>query len=84
MGGATYGNHPVQRTFCSTCGAPIAYVDARLDDQIFFMLGAMDYPERYPPTVHGYVGEKLAFLRIDDGLPRFEKNTVPRPEGTSC
>ncbi|TCR70975.1 GFA family protein [Rhizobium sp. BK376] len=60
--GASYGNHPVQRSFCSACGAPIAYVDARLEEQIFFVLGAMDRPELYPPTVHGYVGEQLPFL----------------------
>ena len=80
---STYGEAPVTRSFCGTCGAPLAYTDARLGDQIFMMLGAMDAPENYPPTVHGYVREELPFFHLDDGLPRMETNTVPRPEGAT-
>jgi hypothetical protein len=79
--GSTYGKAPVSRSFCGHCGAPIAYADARLPDRIFFMLGAMDAPENYPPRVHGYVHEQLPFFHIDDGLPRMETMTVPRPSG---
>ncbi|MCF3640777.1 GFA family protein [Rhizobium sp. TRM95111] len=79
--GAAYGEAPVERRFCATCGSPISYADARLDGQIFLMLGAMDRPEDYVPTVHGYTREKLPYLHIDDGLPRRETTTVPRPEG---
>ncbi|MFK4769108.1 GFA family protein [Rhizobium sp. ZW T2_16] len=52
--GSSYGKDPIQRTFCPTCGSPIAYCDGRIDDQIFFMIGAMDHPEQYPPLAHGY------------------------------
>jgi hypothetical protein len=79
--GSTYGKAPVSRSFCAICGAPIAYRDERLPDRIFFMLGAMDAPENYPPRVHGYVHEQLPFFHIDDGLPRMETMTVPRPSG---
>lgn len=78
---ATYGTAPVKRSFCGNCGAPIAYTDERLSDRIFFMLGAMDAPENYPPRMHGYVGEQLPFFHVDDGLPRMETMTVPRPSG---
>ena len=81
--GASYGQAPVKRSFCTTCGAPIAYTDDRLADQIFFMLGAMDRPENYPPSVHGYVREELPFFHLADGLPRMEGNTVPRPTETT-
>lgn len=77
--GATYGKGSVSRSFCADCGAPIAYRDARLPDQIFFMLGAMDTPENFPPRVHGYVREQLPFFHLDDDLPRMDTNTVPRP-----
>jgi len=80
---STYGEAPVTRNFCGTYGTPLAYTDARLGDQIFMMLGAMDAPENYPPTVHGYVREELPFFHLDDGLPRMETNTVPRPEGAT-
>ena len=79
--GSTYGQTPVKRSFCGTCGAPIAYTDERLGDQIFIMLGAMDAPENHPPRVHGYVRQELPFFHLDDGLPRLETNTVPRPDG---
>jgi hypothetical protein len=79
--GSTYGKAPVSRSFCANCGAPIAYRDERLGDRIFFMLGAMDAPEKYPPRVHGYVREQLPFFHIDDGLPRLETMTAPRPSG---
>ena len=80
---STYGTAPVSRSFCGTCGAPIAYFDARLPDQIFMMLGAMDEPKNYAPTVHGYISSALPFLHLDDDLPRMETNTVPRPQGAS-
>ena len=80
---STYGAPPVKRSFCSACGAPIAYEDDRIGDRIFFMLGAMDAPELYPPQVHGYVGQQLPFLHIDDDLPRMDTNTVPRPKEES-
>ncbi|WP_440981477.1 GFA family protein [Shinella sumterensis] len=77
--GSTYGQHPIQRSFCPTCGAPIAYRDARISEQVFFMIGAMDHPEQYPPTMHGYAGSQLPFVHIADGLPRKKSNTALRP-----
>jgi hypothetical protein len=78
--GATYGADPIARSFCATCGAPIAYSDARIAHQIFFMLGAMDNPEKYPPSVHGFVSEELPFFHLNDGLPRMQTHTAPRPD----
>jgi hypothetical protein len=75
---STYGKAPISRSFCGKCGAPLSFLDQRLPDQIFMMLGAMDTPEKYPPTAHGYVHEALPFFHFDD-LPRLEANTVPRP-----
>ena len=41
-------NGPVTRSFCATCGSPIAYVDEpHRRDRIYFMLGAMDAPQDY-------------------------------------
>lgn len=77
---STYGEHPVKRSSCPICGAPIAYRDTRIDDQVFIMLGAMDYPENYAPTIHGYVNEQLPFFRVDDDLPRLKRHKAPRPD----
>ncbi len=78
----TYVNGPVTRSFCGTCGAPIAYVDERIGETTYFMLGAMDAPANYKPTLHAYVREQLPYLHMPDGLPRHVASSVPRPDGT--
>lgn len=78
---AHFGTAPVSRAFCSKCGSPVSYEDSRLAHQVHLMLGAMDDPKNFAPSIHGYVKEQLPFLHIDDGLPRTETMTVPRPEG---
>jgi hypothetical protein len=75
----SFDNGPVTRSFCATCGTPIAYTDSRIGDRVYFMLGAMDMPALYRPTVHAYVREQLPFLHMPDGLPREVKTSVPRP-----
>ena len=76
----TYVNGPVTRSFCGSCGSPIAYVDSRIGATIYFMLGAMDAPQDFRPTLHAYVREQLPFLHMPDGLPRHVKSSVTRDE----
>jgi len=78
-----YENGAVSRSFCTVCGSPIAYVDQRLAGHIYFMLGAMDVPANYKPTRHAYVREQLPYVHMPDGLQRFVKTSVPRPDGTA-
>ena len=77
-----FDNGSVTRSFCGTCGSPIAYADGRIGDHLYFMLGAMDAPEKYKPTLHAYVREQLPFVHMPDGLPRHLRTSVPRPDGT--
>ncbi|MDN2578456.1 GFA family protein [Aquibium sp. ELW1220] len=77
-----FENGPASRSFCATCGSPIAYTDARLENQIWFMLGAMDSPKDYKPTLHAYVREQLRYVHMPDDLPQLERSSVPR-SGTS-
>ncbi|NDW04567.1 GFA family protein [Jiella pacifica] len=76
--GKRYGRDPVARSFCETCGAPIAYEDTRLADEIFFNLGAMDRPERYEPTVQAFLPERLPFRCLVVDLPGHDGMSVPR------
>lgn len=75
----TYGNGPVTRSFCGVCGSPIAYVDARLEGRIYLMLGIMDAPEKYEPTLHSWANQRLPYVHMNDGLPRLEGMSVLRP-----
>ncbi|MBP0616279.1 GFA family protein [Jiella mangrovi] len=77
--GRGYGSGPTRRSFCETCGAPIAYYDTRLPDRIYFNLGAMDAPHRYEPTLQAYAAERLPFACIAIDLPARDKGGVPRP-----
>jgi hypothetical protein len=76
---ATHINGEVTRSFCPVCGSPISYFDRRIPGRVYFMLGAMDAPENYRPTVHAYVSEKLPYVHMPDGLPTCEKTSVTRP-----
>ena len=76
----TFENGTVTRSFCGACGSPIAYLDQRLADQVYFMLGAMDMPANYKPTLHAYVREQLPYVHMPDGLDRYPKTSVPRPD----
>ncbi len=78
----TFDNGAVTRSFCGVCGSPVAYADARIGERLYFMLGAMDAPEKYKPTLHAYVREQLPYLHMPDGLPRHLKTSVPRPDET--
>ncbi|GIL02208.1 MAG: aldehyde-activating protein [Alphaproteobacteria bacterium] len=80
---ATWVSGPVTRSFCVVCGSPIAYFDRRIGGRVYFLLGAMDAPQNYRPTLHAHVAEKLPFLHMPDGLPRFDGTSVARPRETT-
>ena len=46
------------------------------------MLGAMDHPQDYKPTLHAYVREQLPYVHMSDDLPRLVRSSVER-SGTS-
>jgi hypothetical protein len=79
----TFVNGAVTRSFCGICGSPIGYDDARLAGQAYFMLGAMDRPEKFEPALHAWVSEQLPYVHMNDGLPRLPGTSVPRPDGMS-
>ena len=68
-----YSSSPgVRRSFCADCGTPLCYEADRCDDQIHMYVSVMDRPDDFVPTKHVFVGEKISWLELDDGLPRKE------------
>ena len=63
----------IGRLYCSTCGSPIAYVDARLPNEIYFYLGVMDQQAELVPRLHSWVSEKLPWFDIRDHLPTYKR-----------
>ena len=69
---ATYASSPgVRRSFCGACGTPIAYEADRFPGEIHLYVCTLDDPAAVEPTGHVHAGEQLAWLHLNDGLPRY-------------
>ncbi|MGH6883952.1 GFA family protein [Hypericibacter sp.] len=64
----------VTRSFCATCGSPLAYEGDRWPDEIHIHVGTLDHPEAIQPQVHVYTVHQIPWLQLADGLPK-----VPMP-----
>lgn len=59
----------IDRLFCETCGARLA--SWRTDGSaVGVALALFDDRDAFRPTEHIWVSEKVAWLRLDDGLPQ--------------
>ena len=54
------------------CGTSLAYRHDTHPEEIDLTAGSLDAPERITPTDHIWIGEKLAWLELADGLPQLE------------
>jgi len=60
----------VERTFCADCGTPLTYRHAAFADEIDVAAGSLDRPDDAPPAHHTWTSQKLAWVKIADGLPQ--------------
>jgi hypothetical protein len=71
----TFNSSPgVARSFCATCGSPLAYVGERWPDEIHIHVGTLDRPEAIQPQAHVYTVHQIPWLKLADGLPK-----IPMP-----
>lgn len=69
---AEYRSSPaVTRGFCARCGCSLTYRHEGRADQIDVTLVTLDAPARFVPLTHVWVGDRLPWESIDDGLPQF-------------
>jgi hypothetical protein len=61
----------VTRRFCGQCGSPLTYQSADRPDRIDVMTCSLDDSDAFPPTFHVWVGDKLAWEQVSDGLPAY-------------
>jgi len=67
-----YNSSPgVVRRYCGKCGTPLSYEGARWPGEVHILAGTLDDPGAVAPKVHVYVGEKLPWVTLADGLPRY-------------
>jgi hypothetical protein len=62
----------VTRQFCDRCGTQLTYQDAEYEQSIYVTVGSLDDPTAVAPRDHIWASRMLPWLRLDDGLPRYE------------
>lgn len=64
----------VERGFCGKCGTSLTYVaEEGWPGQVSVLAPTLDDPEIAAPTAHMYVEHRIAWVKLDDGLPTHEK-----------
>jgi hypothetical protein len=66
----------VERLFCRDCGSPVAYRSERFSGEIHFYAASLDDPAAVTPQFHVYWSERVPWIELADGLPRFERSAV--------
>ena len=61
----------VTRGFCPACGTSLTYRHEARARDIDVTLATLDDPTLLAPQVHVWVGDKLPWVSINDGLPQF-------------
>ncbi|HEY1385648.1 MAG TPA: GFA family protein [Dongiaceae bacterium] len=64
----------VRRLFCGHCGTPMAFESARWPDETHFYAASLENPRDFAPQFHVHCAEQLPWIKLDDGLPRHERN----------
>ena len=69
---AEYRSSPaVTRGFCAGCGSSLTYRHDARPGEIDVTLTTLDDPSAFTPQMHVWVGDKLPWESISDGLPQF-------------
>lgn len=66
---------PVTRTFCAACGTPLTYAHAGRPGEIDVTTASLDAPDAFPPVVHLWCSEAVAWATPRDGLPTLPHGT---------
>jgi hypothetical protein len=61
----------VRRTFCGTCGTPVSYESDRHPNEIHLYAATLDDPADFAPQFHVHTEERLPWVKLADGLPRY-------------
>ena len=64
-----------QRGFCENCGSTLSMHEEILADRMLVAVGSLDEPNRVHIDDHVWTKDQVSWLRIDDGLPRFDTNS---------
>ncbi len=68
-----------ERGFCAKCGSTLTMHESVLEDRVQVCLGSLDRAGDVRPDDHVWTEDQLPWLRIDDDLPRFPRNSSAVP-----
>ena len=63
------------RSFCPRCGTQLMFEDDRSPDEVDLTTCSLDESDRFPPKSHIYTATKVAWVKLDDGLPRYDASS---------
>jgi hypothetical protein len=69
-------SNAVDRVFCKTCGTRL-FSRRTNGTAVGIALATFDDRNAFAPTVHIWVSDKIAWVRLDDGLPQYPE-TIPQ------
>jgi hypothetical protein len=71
---ATYrSSAEARRQFCAACGSYMVFVSDRFPGEVSVNIASFDDPEAFPPVMHIFIGTRISWLHIVDGLPEYEE-----------
>jgi hypothetical protein len=73
---AAYASSPgVTRRFCPTCGTSLTFESTRWPDEVHLFVATMNDPDAFEPDRHVYMEDRIAWMHMADGLPRFQQTS---------
>jgi hypothetical protein len=71
-----YASSPgVRRSFCGTCGSPIAYRSERHPGLVHLFAGTLTDPAHLSPSLHTHADEQLPWFEMLDDPPRYAQGS---------
>lgn len=63
------------REFCGNCGTPLFFIEDSRPDEVDVAVSTLDDPIAVPPSRHIWLESQMPWLKLDDHLPRYLRET---------
>ena len=61
----------VTRAFCRDCGTALTFARSDHEGEVDITTCSLDAPAEIPPEDHTFVGSKIPWIELSDGLPQY-------------